>query len=94
MADVVEKRTELFFQEGSSDKLYCAELIVHDDGSCTVKVEWVQSLMAVWHSLWLVKILLVIMHGCISIGCSIHLRERQMSSLILVPILIKGQLWV
>lgn len=40
MPDVVEKRTELFFQEGSSDKVYCAELIVHDDGSCSVKVEW------------------------------------------------------
>jgi predicted DNA-binding WGR domain protein len=40
MTDVVEKRTELFFQEGSSDKVYNAELIVHDDGSCSVRVEW------------------------------------------------------
>ncbi len=40
MADVVEKHTELFFQEGSSDKLYTATLVVHDDGSCSVQVVW------------------------------------------------------
>jgi len=40
MTDVVEKKTELFFQEGSSDKLYTAEFVVHDDGSCSVKVSW------------------------------------------------------
>lgn len=40
MADVVEKHTELFFQEGSSDKLYVATLVVHDDGSCSVQVAW------------------------------------------------------
>jgi bifunctional non-homologous end joining protein LigD len=40
MPDVVEKRTELFFQEGNSDKVYRAELVVHDDGSCSVKVQW------------------------------------------------------
>ncbi len=40
MADTVEKTTALFFQEGSSDKLYQATLIAHDDGSCSVSVQW------------------------------------------------------
>ena len=40
MPDVVEKKTELFFQEGSSDKVYAAELVLHDDGSYSVKVQW------------------------------------------------------
>jgi bifunctional non-homologous end joining protein LigD len=40
MADVVDNTVELFFQEGNSDKLYIAEVIVHDDGTCSVRVQW------------------------------------------------------
>lgn len=39
MSNVV-KRIELFFQEGSSDKVYNASIVEDDDGTFAVDVEW------------------------------------------------------
>jgi hypothetical protein len=34
------RRVELFFQEGTSDKVYEAEVVADGDGTWTVKVAW------------------------------------------------------
>jgi bifunctional non-homologous end joining protein LigD len=36
----VVRQVKLFFQEGNSDKLYEAEIVVDADGSCSVVVRW------------------------------------------------------